>query len=320
MNGSGPVRWGVLGTAEIARAVLVGARLTDEVDVVAVGSRTQDRADVFAAEHAIPTAHGSYEALLADPDIEAVYIALPNALHHRWALAALAAGKHVLVEKPFSRSPADVVAAFDAADAAGLVLSEALMWRHHPQVAVLQTLIADLGPLQVIRSTFCYAQEGGADVRLRPDLGGGSLLDVGTYCISGSRLLAGEEPEEVYGVATTGPSGVDVRFTGILRFPSGVVAEFTSGFTNEHRGLEAICAGGSVLATDPWNSKPAVIVREGVPMEFEPANPYRLELDDVSAAIRTGGRPLVGRAESMGQARTIEALLRSAETGVPVRL
>ncbi len=320
MSAAAPVRWGILGTGAINRKLLAGARLSTAVQVVAVASRTQARADSFAAEHTIPHAVGSYEELLADAEVEAVYISLPNSLHHPWTMKALASGKHVLVEKPYSSRPDEVQAAFDAADAAGLVLSEGLMWRHHPQVATLRATAAELGPLQVIRASFYFAQDGAADVRLQPQLDGGSLLDVGTYCVSGARLLAGEEPDEVYGVATRGPTGVDVRFTGILHFPSGVVAEFTCGFTTDHRGLEAIGARGSVLATDPWQSLPAALLRDGVPVDVAVGDPYQLELDDVTAAIRSGRAPLVGRAESMGQVRALEALRRSAATGAPVRL
>jgi D-xylose 1-dehydrogenase (NADP+, D-xylono-1,5-lactone-forming) len=316
----GRVRWGILGTAGINRKFLAGARLARKGVVVAVASREAGRAAAYAAEHGMARAHGNYEALLADPDIDAVYISLPNSLHHPWTMNALAAGKHVLCEKPYSPRPADVEAAFDAADAAGLVLSEGYMWRHHPQVAMLRDRLNGVGDLQTIRATFSFVLDDPADIRLKPDLDGGSLLDVGCYCISGARLLAGEEPDEVYGVATTGPSGVDVRFTGILHFPGGVVAEFTSGFTANHRGLEAIGTAGSVLATDPWQSLPATIVQDGVETRLDPADPYTLEMDDVSEAIRTGRPPLVGRSESLGQSRTMEALLRSAASGAPVRL
>ena len=189
-----------------------------------------------------------------------------------------------------------------------------------PAGALLVESLPAIGPLQTIRATFGYVQEGAADIRLRPELEGGSLMDVGCYCVSGSRLVAGEEPDVVYGIAVPGPSGVDVRFNGLLHFPSGVVAEFTSAFTAEHHSLEAIGAAGSVLLTNPWQARPAAIVRDGVETRLEAADPYRLELEDVSRAIRGEGMPLLGREDALGQARALDALLRSAETGRPVRL
>lgn len=316
-----PVRWGILGTGWITDAFLTGARAAaSSASVVAVGSRTPERATGFADAQGISRAHGSYDALLADDAVEAVYIALPNSLHHSWTMRALGAGKHVLCEKPYSPRPVDVDAAFDSAEARGLVLSEAFMWRHHPQVEALRALLPELGELQVIRSTFGFVLQNPDDIRLRPDLEEGSLLDVGTYCVSGARLLAGEEPIEAFGTATIGPTGVDVRFTGVLRFPSGVVAEFTSSFTADHRGLEAIGSTGSAIATDPWHGRPAVLVRDGIETRLPDADPYRLEIEDVSSAIRTGRAVLVGRAASVGQARVLEALRRSAATGQVVRL
>jgi D-xylose 1-dehydrogenase (NADP+, D-xylono-1,5-lactone-forming) len=315
-----PVRWGILGTGDINDRFLPGARLSDAVDIVAVGSRTAKRAAAFAERHDIPRAHGTYEELLADPDVEAIYNALPNSLHHQWTLRSLAAGKHVLCEKPYTRHPAEVDEAFDAADRAGLVLSEAFMWRHHPQVRHLVESLPAIGALQAIRATFGYVQEGAGDVRLRPALDGGSLMDVGCYCVSGSRLVAGEEPNVVYGVALPGPTGVDIRFTGVLHFPSGLVAEFSCGFTSTHHTLEAIGTGGSVMLTNPWQSRPVSIVRDGVETQLVAENAYRLELEDVSRAIRGEAAPLLGRADAMGQARALDGLLRSAATGQPVRL
>jgi xylose dehydrogenase (NAD/NADP) len=315
-----PIRWGILGTGGITRKLLAGARLSAAVEVVAVGSRTAERAADFGREHGIQRTHASYERLLADPLVEAIYISLPNALHHQWTLRALEAGKHVLCEKPYSRRPADVIEAFDAADRAGLVLSEAFMWRHHPQARRMVDLLPELGELQVIRSTFSFAMDTDVDVRLQPDLDGGALMDVGCYCVNGSRLLAGAEPELVYGVSTIGPSGVDVWFTGILQFSSGLAAEFTSGFRADHRGLEAIGSSGSALLTDPWQSDPAVLVRDGTSVTFDGADPYQLELEDLSAAIREHRPPLLGRSDALGQARTIDALYRSAASGIPVRL
>jgi len=315
-----PVRWGILGTGGINDRFLVGARLTDAVDILAIGSRSAASGAAFAERHGIGRVHGSYDELLGDPDVEAIYITLPNTLHHEWTIRALAAGKHVLCEKPYSRHPAEVDEAFDAADRAGLVLSEAFMWRHHPQVRELLESLPAIGALQAIRATFSYVQEGAADIRLRPDLDGGSLMDVGCYCVSGSRLVAGEEPDLVYGIGEPGPSGVDIRFSGLLHFPSGVVAEFTSGFTSEHRSLEAIGSEGSVRLTNPWQSEPVSIILDGVETPLAGDNFYRRELENLGRAIRGEAPPLLGRADALGQARTLDALLRSAATGAPVRL
>src|SRR5664279_2746939 len=169
-----PIRWGLLGTGGITRKLLAGAATTPTADVVAVGSRTPERAAAFAAANGIERAHGGYEALLADPDVDAVYISLPNSLHHPWTMAALAAGKHVLCEKPYTRRPAEVDEAFDAADAAGLVLAEAFMWRHHPQADAMRALLPEIGQLQLIRATFAFVLDETENIRLRADLDGGA--------------------------------------------------------------------------------------------------------------------------------------------------
>ncbi|MBI3749317.1 MAG: Gfo/Idh/MocA family oxidoreductase [Chloroflexi bacterium] len=317
-----PVRWGILGTGGITRSLLRGARRTDAVDVVAVGSRTLDRAAEYAREHGIARAHGSYEALLADPDVEAVYISLPNSLHHPWTVRALQAGKHVLCEKPYTRRHTDVAAAFEAAEHAGLVLCEAFMWRHHPQARAIVEMLPEIGELQTIRATFSFVLDRPNDIRLRADLDGGSLMDVGTYCVSGARLLTGEEPELVFGTQVLGPSGVDVRFNALLRFPGGAIAEIMSSFETDHRGLEAIGSEGTIRLTNPWlpTDPDPILIRDGVETPIGFADSYQLELEDVSAAIREHRPTLLGRADAMGQARAIEALYRSADSGLPVRL
>ncbi len=320
MGMTGPVRWGILGTGGITAKLLAGAATSTATSVVAVGSRTQARADAFAAEAGIPRAHGSYDDLLEDPLVEAVYISLPNALHHPWTMRSLAAGKHVLCEKPYTRHPHEVEEAFDLAERAGLVLSEAFMWRHHPQADRLVALLPRLETLQTIRSTFSFVLDDPANVRSSPELDGGSLMDVGCYCVSGARLLTGEEPDLVVGLQTTGPTGVDIRFDGLLHFPSGVVASFMSGFTAEHRGLEAIGSAGSARLTDPWHARPAILIHDGVETEVGSDDPYQLELDDLSAAIRGRTTVRLDRTDALGQARTIEALYRSASIGLPVRL
>jgi xylose dehydrogenase (NAD/NADP) len=304
-------RWGVLSTANINRLVLEGARLADGVELVAVGSRDRARAEAFAREHSLPRAHASYEALLADDGIDAVYIPLPNSLHHEWTLRALTAGKHVLCEKPYTRRAAEVEEAFDRAERNGLVLSEAFMWRHNPQTSRFVELLPEVGELQTIRTTFGFRLRGEAHVRLRADLDGGALMDVGCYCVSGARLLAGE-PVRVHGEPVTGPSGVDVRFTGTLRFPSDVVAEFTCSFTHDHQGLEAIGSEGSLFAGNPWHCRDGLILVNGREEKVQPQNSYKLQLENVSAAIRGEAPLLLGRDDARGQALTIERLYDSA--------
>jgi predicted dehydrogenase len=314
------IRLGILGTGDINRKLLRGARLSSDIEVIAVASRDAQRATAFAVEHAIPRTFGSYEAMFADPDVDAVYISVPNALHHPWTMAALAAGKHVLCEKPYSRRPEEVSSAFDAADRAGLVLMEAFMWRHTRQTQQVLALLPRIGRLQTVRATFSFPLENPANIRLRADLDGGSLMDVGCYCVSGARLLAGEEPMSVFGTQEVGPSGVDLRFTGVLRFPSGVVAEFTSGFTTDHESLEAIGTEGAIRLPDPWHNTTGRFFHDDEEIRLEPGNPYQDELENLGAAIRGEASARLGRADALGQARVIAALYESAETGAEVRL
>jgi xylose dehydrogenase (NAD/NADP) len=306
------VRWGFLSTAAINDLVLAGARQSDRVDVVAVGSRSLERARAWAGEREIPRAHGSYEELLADDEVEAVYISLPNGLHAEWALRALEAGKHVLVEKPFSPRVKDVETCFDAAAARGLVLSEAFMWRHHPQTARMVELAGEIGPLRLVRAAFSFPLVGrDDDVRWSRELDGGSLMDVGCYCVSAARLLLGE-PETVLALATGGD--VDARLAGMLRFAGGELAHFDCGFDMPARDeLEVVGADGSLWLDDPWHCrKPGIELRRGGEVErveIERVDPYRLELEDVGDAARDGRPPLLGREDALGQARVLEAIL-----------
>jgi predicted dehydrogenase len=318
--GVGPVRLGLLTTANINRHLLATRRGPDDpYAFVAVGSRDRARGEAYAREWGIDRAHGSYEELLADPELDGVYVALPNALHAEWALRALAAGKHVLCEKPFSRRPAQVEEAFAAARGAGLVLMEAYMWRHNPLTRLLAERLPEIGELTAIRATFSFLLTDRGNVRLQKPIGGGSLLDVGVYCISGARLVAGREPDRVYGEAVIGESGVDEQFTGVLRFGE-VTAEFTCGFRGEHRWLEAIGSHGSAVITEPWHSREGVLRVCGREERIEPVSSYRLELENFAAAIRGEAEPLMTREESLAQARVLDALLRSAERGEPVSL
>jgi xylose dehydrogenase (NAD/NADP) len=317
------VKWGLLSTAAINDAILLGAAESAAVDVIAVASRDEERARSYADEHGLERSYGSYEALLADPDVEAVYISLPNRLHAEWALRALDAGKHVLVEKPFSRHADQVEEAFDRADAAGLILSEGFMWRHHPQTGRVTELIDSgaIGRVRVVRTGFAFdlaTERGTGDTRFDPDLDGGALMDVGCYCISGLRLVAGE-PERARGEQTVGPSGVDVVFTGALAFADEVLGHFDCAFVGPRRAaLEIVGDEAAIFVPDPFTpTKPGIELRrpgaepEAIPVE--PANSYRFELENVSAAIRGEAPLLLGRDDALGQARTIEALYESTD-------
>ena len=318
-------RWGILSTANINRLVLAGAAASAQVDIAAVASRDLARAAACARDHGIPQAYGSYEELLADPSLDAIYISLPNALHVEWATRALQAGKHVLCEKPLSRHPEQVEELFDTAERSGRLCMEAFMWRHHPQTKRLAALVADgaIGELRLVRAAFSFAASNPANVRLRPDLDGGALMDVGCYCVSACRLLAGE-PVRVTAQQVVGPSGVDVRFAATLAFDDSVLASFDCAIDLPVRSeLEAIGSKGTLRVQDPWHCRqPTLRLQRGDVVELievEREDSYRLELENLGAAIRGEAEPLLGRADAVGQARAIEALYRSAATGEPRR-
>ncbi|MDQ2982922.1 MAG: Gfo/Idh/MocA family oxidoreductase [Actinomycetota bacterium] len=319
------VAWGLLSTARINEFVLDAARESEQAEVVAVASRDAARAEAYAREHGIPRAHASYESLLEDPGIDAVYISLPNSLHVPWTIRALEAGKHVLCEKPLSRRPEDVERAFDLADSSGLVLSEGFMWRHHPQTKRLAELVAGgtIGRLRLVRAAFTFqlaSAYGEDDTRFKPELDGGGLMDLGCYCVSAIRLLAGE-PERAKGEQVIGGDGVDVCFAATLRCPDHVLGELDCSFILPSRtALEAVGEAGALFVAEPWHpgSSGIELRRDDADPEriaVEPANSYRLELENVGAAIRGEAPLLLGREDALGQARAIDALYRSASVG-----
>jgi xylose dehydrogenase (NAD/NADP) len=319
------LRLGILSTARINRRIVPAARQSGRVDVVAVAGRDPRRTEAHAREHGIERALGSYDALLADPDVEAVYIPLPNSLHVDWSRRALEAGKHVLCEKPLTDRPEDAEALFDLAEREGLVLAEGFMYRHNPQTLRFEEVVRSgaIGRLQLVRTSFTFLVEGRANIRLDPELGGGSVLDLGCYCVSGARLLAGE-PESVYGRQVLGPTGVDDLFTAVLTFPGGVHALVDCGLRLPSRAtLEAFGSEGSLFVDDPWLcSRPGIELRRDGEVErvaVEAANSYQLELEDLARAVAGESEPLLGREDAVGQARVLGALRRSAAEGVPVR-
>jgi xylose dehydrogenase (NAD/NADP) len=335
-----PVRWGFLSTARINDKVLRGARDLDDVQVVAVASRSRARAERYARSKNIDRAYGGYEQLLADPDVDAVYISLPNHLHVEWSILALEAGKHVLCEKPLSRRAAAAEQAFDVADRNGLVLSEAFMWRHNPQTRELERLVAEgaIGKVRRITAVFGFDLGGGPrpgglrrvarrlinavrrpqrDVRLAPDYDGGALMDVGCYCVNAIRLLGGE-PRRVEAEQVLGPTGVDLQFTGRLELGEGIESSFECGLAMPARDeLEVTGTEGSLYLDDPFLCvNPEIeLHRHGEPLEriaFDRVDSYRLELENVADAIRDRSPLLLGRVDALGQARALEALQREA--------
>lgn len=312
------IRLGLLSTAAIDGAIL-GARSSDApFEVVAVGSRERARAEAFAARHGVPRAHGSYDELLADDGVDAVYVALPCALHHEWTMRALAAGKHVLVEKPYTRRPAQVDEACDEAERRGLVVAEAYMWRHSAQTRLLRELLPRVGPVQGVHVAFFGIAPRADDVRFVRELGGGALLDLGCYCVSAARLVLGE-PAAVHCEARLGRSGVDESAAGTLRF-GDATATFQCGFTASLNRIEVLGADGNLTVPRAFVDPPGVVLLNGEEHRVDPGDHYRAELDDFCAAIRGEHPPLLGREEMAGQARVLDALLRSVETEERVEL
>jgi xylose dehydrogenase (NAD/NADP) len=330
------VRWGVLSTAGIGRVLIEASRTATHAEVVAVAGRDADRARAFAAEQGLAASFGSYEELLAAEAVDAVYVPLPVSLHAEWTVRALAAGKHVLCEKPLATSREDAARCFDAAEAAGRRCVEGLMWRHHPQTALARELVAGgaIGRLATVRAALSVSVASG-DIRRSVELGGGALGDLGCYCVSAIRLFAGE-PERVYAdQVADGPRGVDLRLAATLRMPGEVLAQFDVGLDLTRRDeLELVGTDGKLTVPDPWlcRSDHLELVRDG-DRELVPVDPdgafgltdperdvYRIELDTVSAALTGGGEPSFGRADAVAQATALEALHRSAELGTPVEL
>jgi D-xylose 1-dehydrogenase (NADP+, D-xylono-1,5-lactone-forming) len=320
-----PVRWGILPVSGIAaRAFMPAVAASTNAKAVAVASRERAKAAGFAATHGIAQVYGSYAELLADRDVEAVYISLPNSGHVEWTIRALEAGKHVLCEKPLDSDPENVARAFDAAHHAKRLLMEAFMYRHHPDTAQLQACIAggELGEIHTACAALSFTMPGTQNIRLSRELDGGALMDVGCYAISGLRILAGE-PERVSGVGHLGPTDVDLRFTGFMQHRSGVTTNFDCGLDLPSRSvIEVTGTRGTLRAIWPFFrpffphiDPPMIEVRLGLESRRLPltdANAYLAQLDNFSRAIRGLERPRLGREDACAQASVIAALRRSA--------
>jgi D-xylose 1-dehydrogenase (NADP+, D-xylono-1,5-lactone-forming) len=319
------LRWGVLGTARINRSLIPAIRASARSELTAVASRSPDHGSAYAAEWEIPRAYPSYDALLADAAIDVVYIPLPNHLHVEWTLRAIAAGKHVLCEKPLALMPADVDRVSEAASTRGVVVAEAFMYRHHPlthRVAAL-VQVGTLGRLRVIRGAFTFTLTRADDVRLNPEWGGGSLWDVGCYPVSYARLLAGE-PLVVTGQSTLGDSGIDVGFSGTLLFGDDVQGVFDCGFGAHFRTFMEIAGTDGVLTVEtpfkPGVSSELRLIRgeqvERIEVAGEPL--YLGEVQDIEGAVLDRRPPRVTLTDSRGNVAALAALQEAARSGCAV--
>jgi xylose dehydrogenase (NAD/NADP) len=342
----GRVRWGLLSTARINERLIPAIRAVARSELLAVGSHGgMEKAQRYAAQWKIPRAYGSYEALLADRDIDAVYIALPNALHRDWTVAAARAGKHVLCEKPLATTVAEVDEMADAATRNGIVLQEAVMMRFHPQTRQLQErLAADIiGDIRLIRGVFTFNLARPGDIRLDPALGGGSIWDLGSYPVSFMRTMLRSEPIKVHGWSVVGKERVDLSFAGHLRFAGGAVTQFFSSFqTAPHSSVDILGSAGRVSLELPYLNKVGVssevrIWRSGASraagtfsdspgnieeevLTFDNINAYENEVASMVASILDGAPPVVSLAESRGNVAALAALSASARTGAAIQI
>jgi len=323
------LNWGLLSTARINRALIPPLQVSKRNHLLAVGSRSQGTADAYAKEKKIQRAYGSYEALLADPEIDVIYNPLPNHLHAEWTIKAVEAGKHVLCEKPLALNVDEVDAIKSAAHKHGRIVAEAFMYRHHPQTLKVQEIVksGSLGTLKLIRGSFSYILSREEDIRLLdPAMGGGSIWDVGCYPIGYTRAVVGEEPLEVFGWQVMGETGIDETFVGQMRFRDDVHAQFDSSFVIPyHVFMEIIGSEGTLNIPHPF--KPGVnekiYLTRGEKIETITVKGQELyigEVEDMADAILLGKNSLVSLDDSRANVAVISAFLESARSGKPVQM
>lgn len=323
------LRWGLLSTARINDALIEPLRTSKRNTLAAVGSRNQTTADAYAKEKKIEKAYGSYEALLADPEIDVIYNPLPNHLHAQWTINAVEAGKHVLVEKPIALTVAEVDAMDAAAQKNGRVIAEAFMYRHHPQTLKVVELITSekLGKVKFVRGSFSFQLTREGDIRFDPAMGGGALWDVGCYPLSFTRTALGANPIEVFGWQVTGSTGIDETFVAQLRFPGEIYTQFDCSFAQPFRAvMEVVGTAGRLTIPTPF--KPGehehiLLTRpNGVTdtITIPGQSLYSGEVEDMADAILLGKTPRVSLADSRVNVATILALFESARIGKPVTL
>lgn len=319
---SGTLTWGVLGTGTVARlAMLPALSRVSSARVLAIGSASRERAEARAAQCGIPRAYGGYQELLDDPEIAAVYVALPNHLHREWVLRAARAGKHILCEKPLGCSASEVEEMARSCAAGGVLLMEALMYRFHPRTERLRALLAEgvIGEIRHVSAAFTFSLADWTGYRARPELGGGALLDVGGYCVSAARLVMVGDLVQVKASAYYGETGVDESVTALLTSSGGRTAEIVCSFrAAEYQRITVIGATGVLevpLAFTAWHGDPApILLQRGAAVEtltIEPADPYQLMAERFTEAVQSGSEAPYPLAESLATARILDTIRRA---------
>ena len=321
-----------MSTANIGRRKVVPAMLrARRTRVVAIGSREVANAGAYAAELSIPKVHGSYEELLADDEIDAVYIPLPNSLHAEWVIAAARAGKHVLCEKPLALDAAEAERMVAACERNGVLLAEAFMYRLHPTWVAVRDIVASgrIGRLSAVQSWFSYFNDDPTNIRNLPELGGGALYDIGCYCVSLSRLLFGAEPKRVQGAMVREPDmGIDVMVSGLLEFVAGIATFTCATRVETDQRVHIYGTLGRISIPIPFNIPPDLptqvhITAGGDPpvhpatevLSFAPADPYTVQAEQFAAALIDGTPLPFAPLDSIANMRVIDLLMESARTG-----
>lgn len=322
------LRWGFLSTAKINRALILPLKISKRNHLAAVASRSQEKAQAYANKWGIPRAFGSYEAFLADPEIDVIYNSLPNHLHADWTIKALRAGKHVLCEKPLGLTATNVDKMFATAKETGCVLTEAFMYRHHPQTLKVKEIVESgiLGKLQLLRGTFTFTLKDEGNYRLKKEMGGGSIWDIGCYPISYMRMLLGTDPLEVFGWQASGQEGIDLSFVGQMRFPEGILAQFNSSFQSPFRTEMEIIGSSGVLSIPnpfkPGKKEELFLKRKGKikTIKIRGQELYLGEVEDMADAILLGKSPRISLEDSRANTIIIQAFLESAKRGKAITL
>jgi xylose dehydrogenase (NAD/NADP) len=322
------LNWGLLSTAKINRALIKPLRASKRTRLLAVASRNISSAERYAREWNILRAHGSYESLLTDPEIDVVYNSLPNHLHAEWTIKALRAGKHVLCEKPFALTLAEVDAMSQAALETGKVVAEAFMYRHHAQTLKVKEIVDSgvLGKLQLIKGAFTFTLTREGNYRWMEEMGGGSIWDVGCYPISYARMIAGAEPVEVFGWQVTGQGGSDESFFGQMRFKDGIHMQFDCGFKSPSRSyIEIVGTDATLNIPDPFkpglkNEIHLIQNEHTQTIKIKGAELYLGEVEDMCDAILNNQPARISLADSRANTAAVLALLESANHGKPISL